>query len=136
MQYGLLCYPEASHGYNKNGNKRIDLLVNGDIEGQEVTFLVEAKKMYSSEQASKMFCDFQKMKIFAPVSDSIKKPEYAVLLAVTVSSSNAEWWSNPYECSSNGWNQLMGALNQCEVHGTIMLDTQYRQHIVYAIAKL
>ncbi len=136
MKKGLNCYPEASHAINHEGNKRVDLLVNGKLNNKVCTFLVESKKLYSSEQALKMFDDFNKMSQFIPVNSDISAPKYAVLLAVTVSDENAEWWTTPYKSDGKGWTELMESLEKCEMHDNILIETQYKQHIVYAIAKI
>lgn len=136
MNKGLFCYPEASDYTNKEGNKRVDLLVNGKLKSDSTTFLVESKKLYSSEQALRMFKDFSKMKQFSPVSNEINRPKYAVLLAVTVSLDNAEWWNTPYLSDSKDWDALTEVLLSCEIHKHVSIDTQYKQHIVYAITEI
>ena len=143
MQDGLHVFPEASNANTMHGHSRIDLLVRGVLDSDEIAVLVEAKKLFSAEKAAEMNKDYNKILGFEFVKPVLQrapfrdvKRTYGVLLAITQNTANMEWWCSPYPWSQRSWSDLsVNLANACD-KGSFKIDCANDQYILFAIYHL
>ncbi len=142
MGLGLHAYPEASNGNNIKGHSRVDLLVKGVLNEENISILVESKKLFSAEKAQEICNDFEKIKAFEFVrimsgeADNENTSAYGVLLAITSREVNAAWWNEPYPYDNGSWDSLGEILKIANVKGFFEIPCHQSQYILYAIYKL
>ncbi|MCQ6256688.1 hypothetical protein [Pseudomonas sp. Q11] len=143
LQEGLHVYPEASNHNTVEGHSRVDLLVKGSLAGTELTILVESKKLFSAGKAAEMHADYWKMCEFvyartqdANLEQKIHALRFGLLLAVTASVQNKDWWIEPYPYDGKSWDALAGVLAKACDKGSYEIAGLYPQHILYAVFQL
>lgn len=138
---GLLIYPEAS---SNDVNQRIDLLLRGHIAEQNVSILIEAKRLYSAEKAREVVTDYYKISNFKFVNDAAlgdslihTTTNYGVLLTLSTQVDHATWWLDPREYidDTGSWHELRSILL-----GETIIKRDFReikaarvQYLMYAI---
>lgn len=142
LNAGLHVYPEASNSDVLGGHSRIDLLVFGDILGEQSAVLVEAKRLYSSEKAAELVSGYNKILKFAFVEDgstannSVFK-RFGLLLALTTREEDAKWWRQPYKYDYGAsWDALMDVLESSRESNYIEINARRKQYLLYAVFSL
>lgn len=143
LQEGLHVYPEASNHNTDDGHSRVDLLVKGRLAGTDLTILVESKKLFSAGKAAEMYADYGKMCKFvstetqdASLEREIDALRFGLLLAITASVHNKDWWIEPYSYDGKSWDALAGVLTEACEKGSYEIAGLYPQHILYAVFQL
>jgi hypothetical protein len=101
LSNGWFVYPETSNvARNSIDDKchRIDLHV---ICKEQFILTVEAKKLYSVEKAKEILSDLKRARTLNYQHKHNHLPHYVLILAVTESSNNANWW-----CASEDWRNI------------------------------
>jgi hypothetical protein len=140
---GLLIYPEAS---SNDINQRIDLLLRGHIAEQNVSILIEAKRLYSAEKAREVVTDYYKIINFRFVNDAALRDSliqttinYGVLLTLSTQVDHATWWLDPREYidDTGSWHELRSILLGETIikRGFREIKAARDQYIMYAIFK-
>lgn len=141
---GFFAYPQASNADTGIGHSRVDLMLLRDVGATKLALLVEAKKLYSPEKAMELVYDFEKLSRFRFVNDAPHPSldqdtaKYGMLLAITTSEGNMEWWNQPYEWDSGAsWDKLKVVLEKAIRRSSMKLSVRNRpQFILYAIFDL
>ncbi|MGR4068636.1 hypothetical protein [Billgrantia sp. C5P2] len=140
---GFYAYPQASNANIQTGHSRVDLLLLRKAKKTKIIVFVEAKKLFSSEKALELVSDFEKICRFHFVQDRLQQDDgldvikYGVLLAITTSSANKEWWDHPYDWDSGAsWDKLKGVIESAGIRSSVTLPVRRNQHVLYAIYEL
>lgn len=139
MSNGFFAYPEASNADISFGHSRADML----LLSPKMAVLVEAKKLYSAEKAGELVADFRKIERFSFVGDDSQSfpaaeiPKYGLLLAITTSKANMEWWNEPYDWDSGAsWDKLKAVLETAVLRSSVELSLKRTQYVLYAVFEM
>ncbi|KMQ74054.1 hypothetical protein Msub_10225 [Marinobacter subterrani] len=143
LNSGFYAYPQASNAHFEAGHSRVDLLLIRKTERIKTAVLVEAKKLYSSEKALELVSDFEKIRRFRFVPDRIQKGadletvKYGLLMAITTSSANMEWWNDPYDWDFGAsWDKLKAIIETAALRSSVTLPARRHQYVLYAVFEL